>query len=180
MTQVVPGQPVPAFNLMAADGKSVSLESLRGKMVVLEWTNHDCPFVRKHYDTGNMQAQQKEAADAGTVWLQVISSAPGKQGFVDGPSALALNKARKATLLDPAGTVGKQFGAKTTPHMYVINAQGILAYQGGIDSIASAKTEDVAKAQQHVRTALTELRAGQPVTTPVARPYGCSVKYADS
>ncbi len=182
--QVAVGQPAPAFSLAAADGKTVTLESLRGKTVVLEWTNHDCPFVRKHYDAGNMQAQQKEAAAMGAVWLQVISSAPGKQGFVDGATAKALNTQRNAvpagTLLDPAGKAGQQYGAKTTPHMYVINAQGTLVYQGGIDSIPSAKVEDIAKAEQHVRMALAELGAGKPVTKTASKPYGCSVKYADS
>ena len=182
--QVAVGQAAPAFSLLAADGKTVTLDSLRGKTVVLEWTNHDCPFVRKHYDAGNMQAQQKEAAASGVVWLQVISSAPGKQGFVDGATASALNTKRNAVpagaLLDPTGKLGQQFGAKTTPHMYVINTQGMLVYQGGIDSIASARVEDVAKAEQHVRVALTELGAGKPVTKSVSKPYGCSVKYADS
>ena len=182
--QVAVGQPAPAFSLVAADGKTVTLESLRGKTVVLEWTNHDCPFVRKHYDAGNMQAQQKEAAAAGAVWLQVISSAPGKQGFVDGAAASTLNTKRNAApagaLLDPTGKVGQQYGAKTTPHRYVINAQGTLVYQGGIDSIPSAKIDDIAKAEQHVRVALAELGAGKPVTKTASKPYGCSVKYADS
>ena len=182
--QVAVGQAAPAFSLLAADGKTVTLDSLRGKTVVLEWTNHDCPFVRKHYDAGNMQAQQKEAAASGVVWLQVISSAPGKQGFVDGATASALNTKRNAVpagaLLDPTGKLGQQFGAKTTPHMYVINTQGMLVYQGGIDSIASARGDDVAKAEQHVRVALAELGAGKPVTKSVSKPYGCSVKYADS
>ena len=184
VAQVTVGQLAPAFSLVAADGKTVALESLRGKTVVLEWTNHDCPFVRKHYDAGNMQSQQKEAAAAGAVWLQVISSAPGKQGFVDGSTALALNTQRSAapasTLLDPTGKAGKLYGAKTTPHLYVINAQGTLVYQGGIDSIASARADDIAKAEQHVRVALAELGAGKPVSKSVSKPYGCSVKYADS
>ena len=184
MAQVAVGQPAPSFSLVAADGKAVSRESLRGKTVVLEWTNHDCPFVRKHYDAGNMQAQQKEAAAAGTVWLQVISSAPGKQGFVDGANATALNTKRNAVpaaaLLDPTGKAGQAYGAKTTPHMVVINAKGTLVYQGGIDSIASARIDDIAKAEQWVRVALTELTAGKPVTQSVSKPYGCSIKYADS
>jgi peroxiredoxin len=182
--QVTVGQMAPAFSLVAADGKTVTLESLRGKTVVLEWTNHDCPYVRKHYDAGNMQTQQKEAAAAGVVWLQVISSAPGKQGFVDAATARNLNLKRSATpantLLDTSGQVGKAYGARTTPHMYVINAQGTMVYQGGIDSIASARTEDIPKAEQHVRVALSELAAGKPVAKPVSKPYGCSVKYADS
>ena len=178
------GQATPSFSLTAADGKVVSLDAFKGKTVVLEWTNHDCPFVRKHYGAGNMQAQQKEAAAAGVVWLQVISSAPGQQGHVDGPTALALNTQRQAapagTLLDPTGKVGKLYGAKTTPHLYVIDAQGNLAYQGGIDSIASARADDIAKAEQYVRVALAELGQGKPVRKNISKPYGCSVKYADS
>lgn len=178
------GQMAPAFSLVAADGKTVTLESLRGKTVVLEWTNHDCPFVRKHYDAGNMRALQKEAAAAGAVWLQVISSAPAKQGFVDGATAIALNTKRNAapagTLLDPTGKVGQLYGAKTTPHMYIINPQGTLVYQGGIDSIASARTDDIAKADQYVRLALADLAAGKPLAKSASRPYGCAVKYADS
>lgn len=181
--RVTVGQAVPDFVLVAADGKNVSLESLRGKTVVLEWTNHDCPFVRKHYDAGNMQSQQKEVAAAGAIWLQVISSAPGKQGYVDGPAAIALNSKRNAspfaTLLDPTGKVGQLYGAKTTPHLYIINPQGILLYQGGIDSIASARPDDIPKAEQYVRSALAELAAGKPVTKPATAPYGCSIKYAD-
>lgn len=184
VAQVTVGQAAPAFSLLAADGKVVTLDSLRGKTVVLEWTNHDCPFVRKHYEAGNMQAQQKEAAVAGVVWLQVISSAPGKQGYVDAATAVALNTQRQsgpaATLLDPTGKVGQQYGAKTTPHMYVIDAQGTLVYQGGIDSIASARTEDIPKAEQHVRVALAQLSQSKPVTRTTSKPYGCSVKYADS
>jgi hypothetical protein len=140
--------------------------------------------VRKHYDAGNMQTQQKEAAAAGAVWLQVISSAPGQQGFVDGPTASALNTKRNAapagTLMDPTGKLGQQYGAKTTPHMYVIDPQGTLVYQGGIDSIASARADDIAKAEQYVRMALADLAAGKPVTKTASKPYGCSVKYADS
>lgn len=184
VAQVTVGQAAPAFSLTAADGKTVALETLRGKTVVLEWTNHDCPFVRKHYEAGNMQAQQKEAAAAGTVWLQVISSAPGKQGFVDNATAIALNTKRNAapagTLMDPTGKVGQLYGAKTTPHMYIINPQGTLVYQGGIDSIPSARIDDIAKAEQHVRVALAELGAGKPVRKTASRAYGCSVKYADS
>lgn len=184
LSQVAVGQAAPSFSLVAADGKTVALESLRGKTVVLEWTNHDCPFVRKHYDAGNMQSQQKDAAAAGVVWLQVISSAPGKQGFVDGATARTLNTQRQAvpaaTLMDPSGKLGQQYGAKTTPHLYIINAQGTLVYQGGIDSIASARADDIAKAEQHVQVALAEMGAGKPLSKPVTKPYGCSVKYADS
>ncbi len=180
----VPGQAAPDFSLPGADGKAVSLQALRGKTVVLEWTNHDCPYVRKHYGGGNMQNLQKEAAAQGVVWLQVISSAPGTQGHVDGATAIKLNADRQArpagTLLDPDGRVGRLYGAKTTPHMYIVNAQGVLVYAGGIDSIPSSKADDIAKAEPYVRTALAELAAGKPVSKASTRPYGCSVKYADA
>lgn len=175
-------QPAPAFTATTADGRSVDLASLRGKTVVLEWTNHDCPYVKKHYDSGNIQAQQKEAAAQGVVWLQVISSAPGQQGFVDGPTAAKLNASRNAapsgTLLDPTGAIGKAYGAQTTPHLYIITPTGQLAYKGGIDSIATAKKDDIAKADPYVKLALADLAAGRKVAQASTRPYGCSIKYA--
>ncbi|MDN3919062.1 redoxin domain-containing protein [Pelomonas sp. PFR6] len=175
-------QPAPAFTAQTADGRSIDLASLRGKTVVLEWTNHDCPYVRKHYESGNIPAQQKEAADKGVVWLQVISSAPGQQGFVDGATAVKLNASRaaapSATLLDPTGQIGKAYGAQTTPHLYVIAPDGQLVYKGGIDSIATSKKEDIAKAEPYVRLALADLAAGRKVAQPNTRPYGCSIKYA--
>lgn len=176
------GQPAPAFSAQGADGKPVSLADYKGKTVVLEWTNHDCPFVKKHYDSGNIPALQKDAAAKGIVWLQVISSAPGQQGQVDGPTALKLNSARQAqpagTVLDPQGTVGKLYGAQTTPHIYIIDAQGKLAYKGGIDSIASSNQADIAKADKYVANALAAIASGQKVAQASTRPYGCSVKYA--
>ena len=179
-----PGQPAPEFSLPGADGKPVSLQALRGKTVVLEWTNHDCPYVRKHYESGNIPTLQKEATAQGVVWLQVISSAPGAQGHVDGPTALKLNAQRHAqpsgTLLDPEGRVGRLYGARTTPHLYIVNAQGVLAYAGGIDSIASSRQEDIARAEPYVRNALAEIAAGKPVSKPATRPYGCGVKYGDA
>lgn len=174
-------QPAPTFKATAADGSSVDLASLRGKTVVLEWTNHDCPYVRKHYDSGNIPTLQKEALAKGVVWLQVISSAPGEQGFVDGPTAAKLNTSRGAapsgTLLDPSGQIGKLYGAQTTPHLYIITPEGQLAYKGGIDSIATAKKEDIAKADSYVRLALADLAAGRKVAQANTRPYGCAVKY---
>ncbi|MDG0853919.1 MULTISPECIES: redoxin domain-containing protein [Burkholderiales] len=174
--------PAPAFTAQTADGKTVNLSDFKGKTVVLEWTNHDCPYVKKHYGSGNMQSQQKAAAAQGVVWLQVISSAPGQQGFVDGPTAKKLNADRgaapTATLLDPKGELGKLYGAQTTPHMYVIKGDGTLAYKGGIDSIASAKAEDIAKAEPYVADALAAVAAGRKVEKASTRPYGCSVKYA--
>lgn len=176
------GQPAPAFTAQGADGKPVSLADYKGKTVVLEWTNHDCPFVKKHYDSGNIPSLQKDAAVKGIVWLQVISSAPGQQGQVDGPTALKLNASRKAqpagTVLDPQGTVGKLYGAQTTPHIYIVDAQGKLAYKGGIDSIASSSQADIAKADKYVANALTAIASGQKVAQASTRPYGCSVKYA--
>lgn len=173
-------QPAPAFTGTTADGKSLSLESLKGKTVVLEWTNHDCPFVRKHYE-GNMQGLQKDAAAKGVVWLQVISSAPGKQGHVDGATAARLNSTRGATpanvILDPEGKIGKLYEAKTTPHMYVIDPKGVLVYKGGIDSLATADKADIAKAEPYVANALSALAAGQKIAANNTKPYGCSVKY---
>jgi len=175
-------QPAPAFTGTGADGKPISLQALRGKTVVLEWTNHQCPFVRKHYESGNIPQLQKEATAKGIVWLQVISSAPGKEGYVDGPTAIKLNKERGAapsgTVLDPEGSIGKLYGAKTSPHFFIINSDGVLVYKGGIDSIASSDKEDIAKAENYVRAALADLASARKVAKPNTKPYGCSVKYA--
>jgi len=172
----------PAFTATTADGKTVKLADFQGKTVVLEWTNHDCPYVRKHYGSGNMQSQQKAATAQGVVWLQVISSAPGQQGFVDGAAAQKLNAERgaapTATLLDPKGELGKLYGAQTTPHMFVIKADGTLAYKGGIDSIATPDKNDIARAEPYVTEALAAVAAGRKVEKASTRPYGCSVKYA--
>lgn len=174
--------PAPAFTAATADGKTLSLADLKGKTVVLEWTNHDCPYVRKHYGSGNMQSQQKAATAQGVVWLQVISSAPGQQGYVDGPAALKLNAERgaapTATLLDPKGELGKLYGAQTTPHIYVVRPDGVLAYKGGIDSLATTDRADIAKAEPYVTEALAAVAAGRKVEKASTRPYGCSVKYA--
>lgn len=176
------GQPAPSFTGKAADGSTVSLDSLRGKTVVLEWTNHDCPFVKKHYSADNMQAVQKEAAAKNIVWLQVISSGPGKQGHVDGPTAIKLNEQRGAavtnTLLDVDGKIGKAYGAQTTPHMYIIDPQGTLVYKGGIDSIPSARADDIPQAVNYVREALQAMDGGKPVPNATTRAYGCTVHYA--
>ncbi|MFM1891870.1 MAG: hypothetical protein RLZ44_947 [Pseudomonadota bacterium] len=175
------GQPAPAFSGVDTQGKTHRLEDYRGRTVVLEWTNHDCPYVRKHYGAGNMQAQQRDAAAQGAVWLSVISSAPGKQGHVSAAAADELTRSREAApqavLLDPAGEIGRAYGAQTTPHMYVIDPAGTLVYMGGIDSIASTSAADIPRATQYVREALQQLAAGEPVSEPVTRPYGCSVKY---
>lgn len=180
--EAVIDKPAPAFTAATADGKTLDLASLRGKTVVLEWTNHDCPFVRKHYESGNIPRLQKEATAKGVVWLQVISSAPGQQGHVDGPAAIKLNAGRGAApthiLLDPSGKVGKLYGAQVTPHMYVIGPDGVVIYKGGIDSIPSSRVEDIPKATHYVQEALAELAAGKKITNPSTRPYGCSIKYA--
>lgn len=177
------GEPAPAFTLLDSSGKSRSLAEFAGKTVVLEWTNHGCPFVKKHYGAENMQAQQRAATADGVVWLTVNSSAPGQQGHVDGAGAEKIRAEAKAAqtayLLDPQGTAGRAYGAVTTPHMYLIDAEGTLRYAGAIDSIPSADVEDIAKATQYVPQALAELKAGQPVSVALTRPYGCSVKYAN-
>ncbi|MDG4594179.1 MAG: thioredoxin family protein [Candidatus Contendobacter sp.] len=175
------GESAPDFTGVDTQSKTHRLADYRGKTVVLEWTNHDCPYVRKHYGAGNMQEQQREAAAQGAIWLSVISSAPGQQGYVSPGEADELTRSRKAAphavLLDPEGRIGRAFGAKTTPHLYIIDEAGKLVYMGGIDSITTADPADISKATQYVRVALRERAAGQPVTTPVTRPYGCSVKY---
>jgi peroxiredoxin len=175
------GQPAPDFTATDSDGRTQTLSAYRGQTVVLEWTNHDCPYVRKHYNAGNMQAQQREARESGVVWLSVISSAPGKQGHVSAAEANELTARRDAAptavLLDSDGSIGRLYGAKTTPHMYVVDAAGTLVYMGGIDSIPSSNPADIDRATQYVRVALEEIAAGRPVGQPVTRPYGCSVKY---
>ena len=176
------GQPAPAFSLSDSNGKTRTLQEFKGKTVVLEWTNAECPFVRKHYDSGNMQQQQKEATAAGVVWLAINSGAHGKQGEVDGGDANQQmqidHSAPTAYLLDPSGATGRAYGAATTPHMYVIDGQGVLRYKGGIDSIISDDAADIPKATQYVKQALAELAAGKPVSVPLSAPYGCAVKYA--
>ena len=176
------GKPAPAFSAQDSDGRTVRLSDYAGKTVVLEWTNHDCPFVMKHYGAHAMQALQTKWTGQGVVWLSVISSAPGEQGAVDGAEANRLTKTRdaapSAVLLDPTGTIGRAYDAKTTPHMFVITPDGTLAYQGGIDDKPSADPADLKTARNHVEAALTELAAGKPVSVRTAKPYGCTVKYA--
>ena len=175
------GQAAPSFVALDSKGKQHKLDDFKGKVVVLEWTNHECPYVKKHYGASNMQNLQKQAKAAGVVWLSVISSAPGEQGQVDGAKADELTASRQAApsavLLDPQGTIGKAYDARTTPHMYVIDAKGILRYAGGIDSIASAKADDIAKADPLFKTAMESVLKGENVKQAVTRPYGCSVKY---
>lgn len=177
------GQPAGNFRLMDADGKAVTLSQFKGRPVVLEWNNPGCPFVQKHYDSGNMQAAQAKAKAMGAAWLTINSGAPGKQGHMNGQQAKAFLAAQKAQptayLLDPQGRVGKGYGAKTTPHMYLIDASGKLVYQGGIDDKPTADKADIPGARNHLLAALGEVKAGKKVSVPEARPYGCSVKYAD-
>jgi hypothetical protein len=177
------GEPAPAFTLVDSTGKTRSLSDYAGKTVVLEWTNHGCPFVKKHYGADNMQAQQRDATADDVAWLTINSSAPGLQGHVDGAGAEKVRSDAKAAqtayLLDPDGKTGRAYGAVTTPHMYIVDAGGVLRYAGAIDSIPSADADDIAKATQYVPQALSELAAGQPVSVAVTRPYGCAVKYAN-
>lgn len=175
-------RPAPAFTARDADGRTVSLADYKGRTVVLEWTNHDCPFVQKHYGGQAMQALQKKWTEQGVVWLSVISSAPGEQGAVSGPEANRLTQERgaapTAVVLDTDGAVGRAYGAQTTPHMFVVKGDGTLAYMGGIDDKPSAALTDLKTARNHVDAALSEIAAGKAVSVKTARPYGCSVKYA--
>ena len=176
------GATVPNFRAYDMNGKIVDLSQFRGKTVVLEWNNPGCPFVKKHYESGNMQKTQAAAVAEGAVWLTINSGAPGKQGHMSGPEAQQFVAAQRAKpsayLLDPQGLVGKGYGAKTTPHMYIIDGKGRLVFNGGIDDKPSADKADIASARNHVLAALGELRAGKPVSVPETRPYGCTVKYA--
>ena len=175
------GDAVADMQVTDSNGVVHNLNDFAGKTVVLEWTNDGCPYVKKHYNTDNMQTLQKEAAADDVVWLSVISSAPGKQGHVDGAGANALTAERgaapAAVILDEAGEAGRTFAAKTTPHMYIIDADQTLVYQGAIDDNPSSNPATVETATNYVRKALMEVKAGQPVTDATTQPYGCSVKY---
>ncbi|HEX8303186.1 redoxin domain-containing protein [Sphingomonas sp.] len=172
---------VPQFRAFDMNGKIVNLSDFRGKTVVLEWNNPGCPYVKKHYG-GNMQKTQAAARAQGVVWLTVNSGAPGQQGHMTGPEALKFvagaGAKPTAYLLDPQGLVGKGYGAKTTPHMYIIDGAGKLAYKGAIDDKPSSNAADIASARNHVLAALAEMRVGKPVSVTETRAYGCSVKYA--
>lgn len=177
-----PGAPAPEFTATDSNGTPVRFSALRGQVVVLEWTNDGCPFVQKWYRSGAMQGLQRDAAGLGAVWLSVISSAPGEQGAADGPRANGLTRTRNAApahvLLDPSGTLGRLYDAQTTPHIFIIGRDGMLAYMGGADSIASTRDADLARATPYARDALTAIVAGRPAPVAVTRPYGCTVKYA--
>lgn len=175
------GGTAPDFVGTDTTGKSVALKNLRGHIVVLEWSNNQCPFVGKHYRSGNMQSLQKEATQQGIVWLTVLSSAPGEQGNVTAAEADELTRSRgaapTAVILDPSGTIGRAYGARTTPHMFVIDKAGTLVYMGGIDDKPTTDVADIPTAKNYVRLALAAIASGAPVPDPVTRPYGCSVKY---
>jgi peroxiredoxin len=176
------GQPAPAFELRDTAGRPVKLADFKGRTVVLEWTNPGCPFVAKHYGSNNMQALQKDAQGDAVVWLAISSTAPGTTDYL-APAALAAKykgwgAAPAALLMDDAGQVGRAYGARTTPHMYVVDPKGVLVYAGGIDDKRSADPADIKGAKNFVRAALADLKAGRPVATPTAAPYGCSIKYA--
>ena len=175
------GKAAPALELTDMTGERVRLDSFKGKVVVLEWVNFQCPFVGKHYGSGNMQGLQKKYTEKGVVWLSVCSSAPGKQGHVTGAEAKEAVDEKDAAptrfLLDPKGTVGKAYGAKTTPHMFVIDAKGTLVYNGAIDDKPSTKPSDVEGAKNYLAAALDATMAGKKIETAATQPYGCSVKY---
>lgn len=175
------GQPAPDFSATDVNGKAVKLSDLKGKIVVLEWTNNECPYVKKHYGSGNMQKTQKEAAAKGVEWITVNSSAPGRQGHVSAEEAKKImtdaGGAPSAEILDEDGKIGKAYDAKTTPHMFVIDPSGKVVYAGAIDDRRSANPADAKAAKNYVTAALTEAKAGKPVTVASTTPYGCSVKY---
>jgi peroxiredoxin len=177
------GQAAPDFTLMDTAGQPVKLSQFKGKPVVLEWNNPGCPFVKKHYQ-GNMQALQKEVADQGGVWLAINSTRDDSGDYMT-PAQLGRwmteqKASPTATLMDEDGKVGQAFAARVTPHMYIVNAQGVLVYAGGIDSIASARVDDIPKATNYVRQAMAEIKAGKPVSVATSRAYGCSVKYSSA
>ncbi len=176
------GEPAPLFSLVDTEGATRSLSDYAGKIVVLEWTNYGCPFVKKHYNSENMQGLQLEAKGKDVVWLSICSSAPGTQGHMSPVEWKAAIQAKgvgsTAVLLDESGEVGQLYGAKVTPHMYVIDATGTLVYDGAIDSIASTNPSDIGKADNFVTAAVDALLAGEAIGKSKVRPYGCGIKYA--
>lgn len=175
------GEPAPDFTATASNGKTFHLADYRGKYVVLEWHNNGCPYVGKHYHSGNMQRLQKQWTARGVAWFTVISSAPGEQGYVTASQENAylakMQAAPTAALLDPNGEIGHLYDAKTSPHMIVINPQGVVIYDGAIDDKPTTDLDDVPTAKNYVTLALEQAMAGKSVETPTTRPYGCSVKY---
>ena len=177
------GDPAPDFTATDSNGKSHHLADYKGKYVVLEWHNQGCPYTKKHYESGNMQKLQKNWTEKGVVWFTVISSAPGTQGYVtaaeENEYVKKMNATPTAVLLDPQGTVGHLYAAKTTPHMYIIDPKGVLVYNGAIDDHPTSDPSDIASSKNYVSTALQEAMAGKSITDAATRPYGCSVKYKD-
>jgi peroxiredoxin len=175
------GKPAPEITATDTNGNEFKLSDHKGKIVVLEWTNHECPFVIKHYGSGNMQATQKKASELGVEWVSIISSAEGKQGYVTAEEANKIASDAGATLsakiLDPSGEIGKAYDAKTTPHMFVIDTEGNLAYAGAIDDNASPNPATIEGAKNYVLAAIDNLQAGKTVETAQSAPYGCGVKY---
>lgn len=175
------GQPAPAFRAVDAEGRTRALSEFKGRTVVLEWHNGGCPYVQKYYGAGAMQSLQRQATADGVAWLTLVSSAPGTQGHLSPAEAKAWKETNKAAssalLLDPEGTVGKAYDARTTPHMYVVDKAGRLAYMGGIDDRPVADPSSLKGAKNYVSAALADLKAGRQVAIPVSKPYGCSVKY---
>lgn len=177
------GEPAPSFTLPDTHGEQHSLEDYRGEWVVLEWLNYGCPYVQKHYESGNIPSQQEKWTERGVNWFAVVSSAPGKQGHHPPDEMRERGKEfgveADAILMDPEGEVGRAYGARTTPHMFVIDPEGEVVYMGGIDDVPTARIEDLERATQLVDRALEQATAGEEVARPTSRPYGCSVKYPD-
>ena len=178
-----PGDAAPDFHGSDSNGNSQTLAQYRGKFVVLEWANQGCPYEQKHYKSGNMERLQREWTSKGVVWLSVISSAPGEQGYVTPPEEndylRTMHAAPTAAVLDPSGAIGRLYGAKTTPHMFVIDPQGRLVYEGALDDQPTPNPASLKIAHNYVSEALEDAMAGKPVPTPVTRPYGCNVKYGN-
>ncbi len=179
--ELKPGKKVPTFSLTDSHGKIHHLTDYKGKYVVLEWVNYDCPFVKKHYNSGNMQKLQKAYTEKDVVWLSICSSAEGKQGHFEPDEinrrAVDHDASFSAYLIDADGKVGRWYGARTTPHMYIIDPEGKLVYAGGIDDIKSTNVADIPEANNYVAAALDAVLAGERIATPTSKPYGCSVKY---
>ncbi len=175
------GQKAPEFSAVNTLGKTVNLADFKGKTVVLEWVNPGCPYVRKHYGVGNMQSTQKDATGNGVVWLAINSTDTGHPDYLAPAALQAWMTEQKApathTLMDESGKIGQLYAARTTPHMYIVSPQGLLVYAGGIDSIASARPEDIKLATNYIKQSLTETLAGKPISAANTKPYGCSVKY---
>jgi len=184
ISAVKASEAAPEFTATASNGKTFRLSDYRGKYVVLEWHNNGCPYVRKHYDSGNMQRLQRQSTGRGVVWFTILSSAPGKQGYVtaseENDYLVRMQAAPTAALLDPTGEIGHLYDAKTSPQMIVINPQGVVIYDGAIDDKPTTDQQDIPGATNYVNLALEQAMAGKQVEMPATRPYGCSVKYADS